>query len=250
MNEKLLNETMLKKFKKVEQNKSELDIQNIEVSPQGSEPGPRSGEKHAPVESKVSNVPGKDQILFFNSTFLFGQSKIEKDALTGIWPLGNDYVVVGYFNKGIYVQKIKTDVPGKDNKNQQTPTIEDFRKIADIGCSDILVDKFRRLIFTNAKNYHLMISSPIGNLPSGLTSQADFGQEQGPYESKDLDDVLKCTDKVEAVCAENLEKFKNLKSLDNSQLKKVAKFSNLSDSKGRNLSISPDGNFVALRSSN
>jgi len=40
VNEKLLNETMLKKFKKVDQNKSELDIQNIEVFPQQStQPG-------------------------------------------------------------------------------------------------------------------------------------------------------------------------------------------------------------------
>ena len=45
-------------------------------------------------------------------------------------------------------------------------------------------------------------------------------------------------------------KFQNLKLIENSALKKVAKFANLSDSKGRNLSISPDGNFVALRSSN
>ena len=50
---------MLKKFKKVEKNKAELDIQSIEVTPQ--QPGSKPGEKIAAgKEPKVSSIPGKD----------------------------------------------------------------------------------------------------------------------------------------------------------------------------------------------
>ena len=45
-------------------------------------------------------------------------------------------------------------------------------------------------------------------------------------------------------------KFQSLKLLEHSSLKKIAKFQNLSDSKGRNISISPDGDYLSLRSSN
>lgn len=251
IDQKLQNEKMLKKFKKVEINKAELDIQSIEIVQQESiQQGIKKEEKQTSKGLDVSSIPGKDQILFFNSTFNFGQAKIEKDALTGLWPLGDDYVIAGYFNKGIYIHKMKLKDQGNNKSAYEVADPLDSTKVTDIGCSDIVVDKFRRLIFTNAKTYHLMITSPVQNLPQGLTSGDDFSQENGPYESKDLDEVLKSTERIQSIREQNQVKFQSLKLLEHSSLKKIAKFQSLSDSKGRNISISPDGDYLSLRSSN
>ena len=74
---KAQNESMLKKFKTVNIDKDGVSIQSIQIKNEGEKKDREAVEEpEVEQETTVSSLPGKGEVLFFSSTFNYGQRKI------------------------------------------------------------------------------------------------------------------------------------------------------------------------------